>query len=306
MRSAIPGVVRNVRVELGARVDEGTPLFEIASPRIGEIQGSLQTARERVRAAEADLARLRELRRGDIASARQVEVAQRELAAARASASAAETALGVAGANDTMPSGRIVLRAPISGNVVRRPAVLGQLASEEDSLATVADTTTMWAYCDIAEADAGRVEIGQAITLRTEGDPPHTWEGRITWVAAEVDRRTRTVTAHAVVPNPDGRLRANQFAQARIATNAARQAVVVPSDALQRVGELEVVFVRVSPGVYEPRVVVRAGIGDPVPVEGRVREGDEVVTTGAFLLRTEILPGSIGAGCCEVDPRGDD
>ena len=36
----------------------------------------------------------------------------------------------------------------------------------------------------------------------------------------------------------------------------------------------------------------------------RVQQGDAVVTTGAVLLRTEIMPGSIGAGCCEVDPPG--
>jgi cobalt-zinc-cadmium efflux system membrane fusion protein len=37
-----------------------------------------------------------------------------------------------------------------------------------------------------------------------------------------------------------------------------------------------------------------------------VLAGDKVVTTGAVLLRTEIMPGSIGAGCCEIEPRGDD
>jgi cobalt-zinc-cadmium efflux system membrane fusion protein len=71
---------------------------------------------------------------------------------------------------------------------------------------------------------------------------------------------------------------------------------------VQRVGELEVVFVRTAPGVYEPRVVRRFGDGDEVQIDGRVEVGDEVVTTGAVLLRTEVMPGSIGAGCCDVEP----
>jgi cobalt-zinc-cadmium efflux system membrane fusion protein len=58
--------------------------------------------------------------------------------------------------------------------------------------------------------------------------------------------------------------------------------------------------------VYEPRVVERHGGAERVQVEGRLRAGDQVVTTGAVLLRTEIMPGSIGAGCCEVTPRGED
>jgi cobalt-zinc-cadmium efflux system membrane fusion protein len=126
------------------------------------------------------------------------------------------------------------------------------------------------------------------------------FHGEITWIASEVDPRTRTVTARAEVPNPAGRLRANQFARARIETGAARTAVSVPRQAVQRVGDFDVVFVRTQPGSYEPRVVKRLGDGAVVQVEGRVQPGDPVVTTGAVLLRTEIMPGSIGAGCCEV------
>ena len=106
------------------------------------------------------------------------------------------------------------------------------------------------------------------------------------------------------VANPDGRLRANQFASGRIETGASRAAVFVPRDAVQRIGERHVVFVRLSKGVYAPRVVRRSGGGDLVELEGPVQGGDAVVTTGAVLLRTEIMPGSIGAGCCEVDPPG--
>ena len=108
----------------------------------------------------------------------------------------------------------------------------------------------------------------------------------------------------AELPNPTGALRANQFGLARIDTSAARAAVAVPRAAVQRVGALDVVFVRTGPGVYEPRVVKRVGDGEVVGVEGRLVDGDAVVTTGAVLLRTEIMPGSIGAGCCEAEARG--
>ena len=52
-----------------------------------------------------------------------------------------------------------------------------------------------------------------------------------------------------------------------------------------------------------PRIVV-AGRGDAkeVQVTGNVKPKDAVVTTGAYLLKTELSPESIGAGCCEVEP----
>src|SRR5690606_28564861 len=62
IRAIVPGIVRRVRVELGAEVARGAPLFDLESTRVGEIQGALQIARERVRTAEANLARQRELR----------------------------------------------------------------------------------------------------------------------------------------------------------------------------------------------------------------------------------------------------
>jgi membrane fusion protein, heavy metal efflux system len=304
IRAIVPGIVRRIRAELGATVDRGAPLFELESTRVGEIQGALQTARERVRTAQANLARQRQLRADDIASARQVEVAEQELASAQAETRTAEATLRMAGAAQSTPSGRYTLSAPIAGTVVRRPAVVGLLATESESLATLADTSMMWALCDVPEAHASRVALGQRVVVRIDGRDDTPIAGELTWIAAEVDPRTRTVAGRAEVPNEDGHLRANQFARARIETGAPRTAVSVPRSAVQRVGEREVVFVRAGEGVYEPRVVRRFGDGPSVQVEGRVQAGDAVVTTGAVLLRTEIMPGSIGAGCCEVDPPG--
>lgn len=300
IRAIVPGIVRRVRVSLGDDVERGAPLFELESTRVGEIQGALQAAQERVRAADADLARQRALRESDIASARQVEVAERELASAQSEARTAQATLRMAGASRSAPSGRYTLTAPLAGTVVRRSALVGLLATESESLATLADTSMMWALCDVPESEASRVALGQRVrvTVRGHAEPI---EGELTWIAAEVDRRTRTVTARAEIPNPEGRLRAHQFASASIQTGAPRRAVTVPRAAIQRVGEREVVFVRDGEGVYTPRVVERFGDGERVQVEGRVHAGDQVVTTGAVLLRTEIMPGSIGAGCCEVD-----
>ncbi len=301
VRAILPGVVRRVRASLGDKVERGAPLFDLESTRVGEIQGALQTAEQRVRTAEANLARQRELLENEIASVRQVEVAEQELAAARSEAKTAEAALRMAGAARAAPSGRYTLTSPIAGTLVRRPAVVGVLATESTSLATVADTSVMWALCDVPERDASRVALKQHVTVQVDGADLPPLQGEITWIAAEVDPRTRTITARAEVPNPDGHLRANQFATARIETGTARAAVTVPRAAVQRVGDREVVFVRARPGVYQPRVVRRYGDGDSVQVEGKIEDGEEVVTTGAVLLRTEIMPGSIGAGCCEVD-----
>jgi cobalt-zinc-cadmium efflux system membrane fusion protein len=301
VRAQVPGIVRKIRVPLGATVARGAPLFELESTQVGALQGALREARERARVAQANLQRSRTLQAKDIASDRRVELAERELADARSAAETAEATLRMAGAGPGAPAGQATLSAPIAGTVVRRPAVIGALATAKTPLATIADTSVMWALCDVAERDAPAVALGQALELSAGDEAPRV--GRITWLSPEVDPKTRTVVARAELPNPDGRLRANQFARARIRVGAAG-GLVVPRAALQRVGDAEVVFVRTAPGRYSPRRVERLRDGALVQVQGDLQVGDPVVVEGAVLLRTELLPGSLGAGCCGVEPPG--
>lgn len=304
VRAAVPGVVREVLVGLGQEVEAGTRLFVLASPRVGDLQGQLRAARQRARVAAANFERQRALREDQIASARQVELARQEQEAAEAELRALEAGLRIAGAAQGQ-SGRYTVRAPIAGTVVRRPATVGTFATEETSLATVADTSVMWALLDVRELDAAAVRIGQPVAIRVNGVPDRVFNGEVTWIASEVDPRTRTVAVRAEIPNSEHLLRANQFARGTIQVAAPEGAVAVPREAVQRLGEEMVAFVRTGEGVYEPRVVElgRSG-GELVQVMGSVRVGDPVVTEGAFLLKTELSKDSIGAGCCEVEPPG--
>ncbi len=305
VRSAVPGIVREVSVDLGQRVTMGDALFTLESAHVGDLQAGRQAARGRVDAAQANLARQQELREGAIASQRQVELAQQEFGAAEAELRSIDQSLRISGAARSARTGRFDVHAPITGAVVRRPALIGSFAGESDALATIADTSVMWVLLDVPEWDAASVRVGQQVELRVDGVPGRALAGTLTWIASEVDPRTRSVTARADVQNPDGLLRAGQFARATIRVERPEGAVTVPMHAVQRVGEESVVFVRTTEGLYEPRVV-RPGRSDGrrVQIAGEVRVGDAVVTTGAFLLRTELSRESIGAGCCEVEGPG--
>ena len=119
-----------------------------------------------------------------------------------------------------------------------------------------------------------------------------------------VDPETRTIKGRVVLQNPDGQLRANMFGQARILVGEARTAIQVPRVAVQRVKDIPLVFVRRSETEYETRRV-QLGQSDEntVDVLSGLTAGDQVVTTGSFLLKTETLKDSIGAGCCEADAK---
>jgi cobalt-zinc-cadmium efflux system membrane fusion protein len=182
---------------------------------------------------------------------------------------------------------------------------VGTYATAETSLATIVDTSTVWGLLDVREYDVARVQVGQKVTMDVDGLSDRSYAGEVTRVSAEVDERTRTVTATAEFSNPDGLLRAHQFARARIHIARPREAVVVPLDCVQRLGEDRVVFVRARGGVYDTvPVTLGRRVEDMVELVGPVAIGDEIVTTGAFLLKTELLKDSIGAGCCDVEGPG--
>jgi cobalt-zinc-cadmium efflux system membrane fusion protein len=126
--------------------------------------------------------------------------------------------------------------------------------------------------------------------------------GQVTWVGTEVNDRTRTTRVRAELTNPSGRLRANQFGKAEIIVGDEHRALLVPKAAVQRNKSVDLVFLPQDElGVYLPQRVVtkKSSRDDFIEVAWGLKPGQRVVTKGAFLLKTEIMKGAIGAGCCK-------
>jgi cobalt-zinc-cadmium efflux system membrane fusion protein len=205
--------------------------------------------------------------------------------------------------NDTRPL--LEIGTPIEGTVVFRHAVLGEAEEPTTKLYTVADTSKMWLWIDVFEKDIAQVKTGQAVSFIASGTSSAseevTYPGRITWVGTEVDHTTRTTKVRAELPNSEGKLRANQFGRATIEIGERHKALTVAKSAVQRYENADMVFLPEKENTYRPqRIKTRAiGRGDTLEVTWGLKPGQEVVTTAAFLLKTEIMKGSIGAGCCD-------
>lgn len=293
-------LVLEVLADVGDPVKAGQPLAVVASAAVGEDQGRLSAAQARVASARSALDREQALLQRGISSQKDVEQARTELAAAEGAQDAARAALSAAGVGTVRHAGQYTLKAPLSGTVVARDAAPGRHVAAGQTLLHVADLSTLWAQLDIPEADALSVRAGQKVTLQFEGIPGEAREATLTRVAASVDPATRTVRARVELPNPDQALKAGLFLRARIQVSPEHAAVMVPREAIQHAEGRTLVFVKREAGLYEP-IAVELGAGTPGEVEvvKGLAPGAEVVTTGAFLLKTEILKGSIGAGCCE-------
>ena len=209
--------------------------------------------------------------------------------------------LGMVGAV-SRGSARYTLTAPIAGVVTQRGATIGRLVDADDTVFEVVDPSVMWIDLDVPESELALVAIGQTATVVFDGLPRREFSGAISYLAPAIDTRTRTALARVPLGNADGALRVNAFGRGRIAVTDPSAAVLVPRAAVQRARDVNLVFVRVAEDVFEGRrVIVGPAHGDLLSVVGRVEAGDDVVTDGSFLLKTETLKESIGAGCCEVN-----
>jgi cobalt-zinc-cadmium efflux system membrane fusion protein len=283
-------------------VRRGTPLAVIESAIVGADQSKLLAARAHVEVAAAEYGRTQDLVAKGIVPAKDLLLAQQELEAAKAEQQATIQALHVVGAEGE--AGSYTLTAPLGGVVSRRNIGLGTLVDVEDMLFEIVDPSSMWAEIDVREADLAVVRVGQEVVLTVDGLGEREFRGRIASIAPAIDPRTRTTTARARLANPDGALRANMYGRARIAIGESRTSVAVPPGAVQRARGIPLVFVRLADDLYETRRV-RLGptSGDLVVVAEGVHPGERVVTVGSFLLKTETLKESIGAGCCEIEPK---
>jgi cobalt-zinc-cadmium efflux system membrane fusion protein len=308
----VPGVVATVERDLGDRVEPGDVLATITSPAFGAAKATYLQAAAAVALWERNHARETDLLARGVATERDLLEAETRLAESRIALSRAEQELlglgldsaqvaAVAGRGDTTAGYRVT--AAFSGVVVERRAVVGEVVDPSQPLFAVADVDRMWALLDVYEADISEVAPGQTVVMHVEGLAGRPFAGEITWVSSSLDPRTRTLRARAEFENTGGLLRSNMFARAVVTVRDREPTLLVPREAVQWEGCCNVVFVRQSETVYKPRKV---HLGPPngafYEVRGGIGAGELVVTQGSFLLKTEILKGNIGAGCCEVQP----
>jgi cobalt-zinc-cadmium efflux system membrane fusion protein len=205
--------------------------------------------------------------------------------------------------DDADTSGALTVSAPFAGIIMERHATLGETVNREHSLFTVGDTSQLWAMIDVKEAEIPQLRVGQPVILELAGIRGRRFAGTLTWLSTEIDRRTSTMKARATVANPDGLLRAGMYGQARVSIRDRSQALMVPRESVQWDGCCNLVFVRHSDVLYEPRKVQLSYETDRYFLaDSGVQAGEQIVTTGSFLMKTEIMKGNIGAGCCEVEP----
>jgi membrane fusion protein, copper/silver efflux system len=109
------------------------------------------------------------------------------------------------------PDEYITLRAPISGIVMKKNAIVGQFVNEGTVMFVINDLSHVWVKLDAYEPDLPWIRYGQEVTFTTPSFPGKTYKGKVIFIDPVLDMPTRTVKARVDVANPDYELKPHMF-----------------------------------------------------------------------------------------------
>jgi len=316
------GIVEKVYVQLGDRVAEGQPLAIYDNIELGQLIGeylSLRGSLERLEAQEQvagkSLERARALIEVQAIAQREFEVRQAEYEQAkaavrsqRAEVARVEEQIHRFGLTDTdiaklggsehgthRTASHNILKAPRSGVITKFDVSQGEVVDKDKELMTVVDTSVVWVLGDVYEKDLAAVRAGGEARITVASYPNDNFSGQITYLSDFLDPASRTAKVRCVVPNRDGRLKLEMFANVEIPAAGSRRALAIPEEALQQVGAESVLFVQRDTGHYEKRVVqIGERAGGWLEVLKGVNAGEKVVTKGSFYLKSTLMREQIG------------
>ena len=306
------GVITQVNHVLGDTVKTGTTLALIDSSDLGTAKSQYLQSNALVKLWEENFKQEKLLFEKHATTTRDALEAQTKLTESKISLTRNIQRLKNLGLDDQQikaiikknnTSSLLSLKAPFGGIIIERDSVIGEVVNTSKPLFAIADTSKMWATLEINETETQNIKVGQHVVVSIESLIGIHYSGTIHWVSTHIDPKTRMLKARVELANDNNLLKAGMFGKATITIKDKTPSLVVPKSAVQWEGCCNIVFIQINDNLFSPRKIsIDFETDHHYVVSGNIHNNETVVTTGSFLLKTEILKGSIGAGCCEVSP----
>jgi len=164
----------------------------------------------------------------------------------------------------------------------------GMYVTPNKLIFSLADLSSIWLLAEIFERQADWVKVGQKSEVTLSYLPERRWIGKVEYIYPSLDPKTRTLKARLRFDNPDESLKPGMFAHVRVYGDASEDALIVPSEAVIRIGDKARVIVAEGKGKYRA-YNVKLGIetANLIEIKSGLSEGDRVVTSAQFLIDSE-------------------
>ncbi|MCP5052863.1 MAG: efflux RND transporter periplasmic adaptor subunit [bacterium] len=190
---------------------------------------------------------------------------------------------------------------PIEGVVTAVPALPGQEVSRGRALMTIVNSDDIRLKVNLFEKDFYRVDepSGAALYLPGSDTPFFLTAGQmeLTGKGEALDARTHTIPLLFKIDNPGKRFKVGQVLPVDIYIQREKQALCVPEQAVYDDDGRQVVFVQRGGESFEKRYIQTGTVymGRREIISG-LKEGERVVTRGAYLVKLASTSAPIGHG----------
>lgn len=264
----------------GQTVKQGQPLLKMDDVLL---QAQLKQAKANYNQANKAYQRSQTLFQQGYLSASALDSAEQSKLTTEAAMETAQTQLNMA-----------TVRAPVSGIITHRTAVLGQNVTQGSELFRIVRDGRIELNMEVVENDLHDIQPGMAATVTSESTG--TVSGSVRIVTPQVDASTRLGYARVSVPWSSG-LRPGMFASGTIDAGL-RDVLVIPQKAIVYTQNSPSVFVIGQDNKAHVRKIVTGGpVGkDDVSVREGLQANEQVVTNGAgFLNDGDLVKGTLSA-----------
>jgi RND family efflux transporter MFP subunit len=191
-------------------------------------------------------------------------------------------------ANEKTPDSTPI-RSPSSGEVMEKMVVNGSEVTAGSKIMRIEGHSQLWLDAQVYENQIPAIQLGQTVKATLRALPGKTVTGKVTFIDPHVDDVMRTETVRAQLDNPDQILKPGMYASVSILTKPVADALLVPREAVIDTGARQIAFVALPEGHFESRQVHVGlkGDDDQLQILDGLSEGEQVVTSGQFLLDVE-------------------
>lgn len=292
-----PARISQIHVRIGDWVKKGQTVVTLQSEEVGNAKSEFYKAQADYELASVNYERQKRLFDRGVGAQKDYLSAESDFKIAEANLNAAEKKLHVLGfsedevkiiAETHQINPIITLYAPIDGKITINNAILGAMIDQGTEILTIMDPRILCIDAEIYEKDIAKIRNKQKVEVSVPAYPGDQFNAEISFIGDVLNEETRTITVRSEVKNPDYKLKPGMFADIKILLNHQDRALVLPKEAILDDGDDNIVFIKKA-GKYYPQVVELGAKEDShVEILSGVQEGDEVVTTGNYQLKSKL------------------
>jgi HlyD family secretion protein len=177
------------------------------------------------------------------------------------------------------------IRSPIDGVVTDRPLYVGDLATANQPILTVMDTSSLVAKAHVPQSEAVLLKLGDTAAIKV-ADVEEPIKGRISLVSPALDPGSTTIEVWVEARKPNPALKPGMSVSIEMTAKAVKDAIAVPSGAVYKNAEGAYYVLLAGTDQKAHQKVVNLGVknAELTQITSGIQAGDPVITSGGYAV----------------------